>query len=129
MTTITIHITKEILEMSAKCGRLPGGPAIGENCAFALAVRDLFPFAWVSQNFIYPKNGDTKVLFQNREKMFPISKSMTRFIEEFDTASVIERVAMPEQSFDLEIPDWALEGIDISDVFEKSKTLSFSTVI
>ncbi len=84
------------------------------NCAFAVAVRDLFPKANVTGEFI--RVGE-------RGETFNVSNEMSSFISRFDEATPEERVLFPEQSFELEIPDWALEEIDISDVFEKSKTL------
>lgn len=47
MTQLKITVTKEILEKSKNCGDAYGA---GKNCAIALAVRDVFPMAWVGMD-------------------------------------------------------------------------------
>lgn len=128
-TKIRIHVTKEILDRSCLCGvaYLDINGCVGEiqtvtNCAFALAVRDVFPNAMVSSNYIMPfgvahddincvdlyemaKRGKSS----EKDGMFVISEEMENFIIKFDDATPRERMAMPEQSFELDVPDWVVD--------------------
>src|SRR5687768_2602043 len=111
MTKIRINITKDILQKSRMCSTR------ADNCAFALAVRDLFSGCAVGTKLIYPffdnaTGSDIQFL------SFPITEEMTAFIKRFDKSSPEEIDQMEEQSFELEIPDWAIEQMDISDVHQ-----------
>lgn len=108
MITLKIKITKDILVRSSFCD----GSKINENCAFAVALRDIFPDARV---------GYTTVFLSTSEAYFGISQDMTDFIREFDHSTPEERKTLPEQEFEVEIPDYILETINIDEVTETLK--------
>lgn len=123
--TIRIHITKEILEKSSRCTN----DKLGSNCAFALAVRDILPNAFVGGSTITPypilgtchhPNLGTVVIITGQT--FITSSNMIAFIRWFDRATPGARMVHDECSFELEIPDWVIERIDIQDII-KSPTL------
>lgn len=119
MYTLKIKITKEILRESANCGMMFGKGSQAESCAFAVAVREIFPRAVVCYSAIYPFGGVKH--FNNTINVtgateIPISAEMTAFIFEFDANSPYDRVQMKEQEFELEIPDNIIQAIDIQEV-------------
>lgn len=118
---IKIKITKDILKESACCSYLGGKGPTGRSCAFALAVRDIFPNAYVETSRIIPFYEGMQYPFTG-EIGFPISREMSKFILNFDCSFPEQRVEFPEQEFELEIPDWVIEKIDIQDIIN-SKTL------
>lgn len=133
-TKIKITVTKEILEKSKYCGII--NKQVSENCAFSLAVRELFPNASVKQKLIFPngynsedgKHFDSAIQEMPIETIsFSIPYNMTSFIDVFDECLPLERVKLPEQSFELDIPDWALPNVDIEALLKDSKTLQLIT--
>jgi len=122
MYTLKIKVTKEILQKSAMCGTISEAgkmdtSAVGSNCALALAVREIFPNAWVSREYI-ASDGD-------RKKSLPINLpwSMRSFIKRFDMSSSWQRRQMPEQEFDLPIPDEVIESINIDEIKQMLETV------
>jgi len=119
MTKITVHVTKEVIKMTSGCSIYDG-----ENCAVAYAIRELFPKAVV---FCLEMTFHRKDR-HNRSKWAKLPQEVSNFITEFDT-NPAHRHKLSPFSFDIEIPDEALEGIDISEVhriLKESKTLSLS---
>lgn len=114
-TKIKIKITKEILYASARCGK-DGLSAVPSGCAFALAVRDIFPNALVFMGGIVPFL-HTDLLSCTLQEMglrgsaFGITEAMRKFIVLFDKSSYNERLVLPENEFELEIPDWAVDKL------------------
>jgi hypothetical protein len=132
MTKIKIKVTKEVLEQSKKCPSIINGvtfvgdesTTLATNCAFAIAVRDLFPNAMVGYSSIMPfEMADEGHL----GKSIPLTIEMRNFIKVFDSTPQNDRVNIPEQEFELEIPDDVLEltvGKDeIDQLLKESKTL------
>lgn len=133
---LKIKITKGILQKSYLCGtqNIPNKTYhIMENCAFALAVRDIWPKAIVAHEFIAPFEPEktidqeqTKTLgaisFKNEGELyrdhitFPITKDMSNYISWFDHASPEDRFDSDEREFELEVPDWCIEQINIDDI-------------
>jgi hypothetical protein len=117
MTKLLIKITPEVLERAKMCGI----ENTGENCAIAIAVRDIFPKAWIGRNLFFPfcdKSGGKS----NTELDVDLPYEATRFITHFDSLTPLERVALPPFSFTVTLPDEVVERIDISQVW-KSETL------
>ena len=103
MTKLKIKVTKDILERSKMCLT-----NVGYNCAVALAVRDIFPRAWVEDDCIMPVSVEqTKI---------PLPESATDFISKFDRYDAEERVNMPELEFEISIPDEVIEKINIEEL-------------
>lgn len=153
MYTLKIKVTKEILKKSAMCGFKNGkfsseeNKNIGANCALSLAVRDIFPNAWVGRDFLCTDsdlffrmseerketgvNKFTSAMEEHPSKFMFISREMTRFIEHFNLFSPEERKGMQEEEFDLPIPDAVIDAIDIEEVkkvLENSPVLSLEEV-
>lgn len=132
---MTIHITKEILNKSANCDSLD--MCVGSNCAFALAVKDLFPFAHVGgmamhkEYAIYPFYFERRAGIYKSLQVIRISQEMYKFIARFDAMRDYERKELPEQDFEIEIPDEVISYLDIQDVYkilEESKTLDIISI-
>lgn len=113
---LKIRITKEIIKESVVCLGIFPGSGLSTNCAFALAIRDIFPKAVVSSSHIVPFNeplkflGDWEAVVAG-EKAFPTSYEMYAFIRRFDQSTLEERLDLPEQEFELDIPDWAIRKL------------------
>ena len=116
-TKITVHVTKGVLEKTKNCKDAQRS----SHCAISYAVRELFPNARTARTDIY---FDPAL---NAEAPLPMKAQ--DFIYLFDNATPWERSQMNELSFEIEVPDEALEGIDISEVhriISESKTLSLA---
>jgi hypothetical protein len=106
---IQINITKEILERSMWCGISPGKKAPAENCAIALAVKDLLSGSKVG-NIHIEKNGVVVGIL-------PIQAR--DFIEKFDKLIDYpsERLDLEPFSFNIEIKEDLL-NISIEEAHE-----------
>ncbi len=116
MITLKIKVTKDILEKSKMCGVGYQGYSTqdklkpSENCAIALAVRDIFPNASVGYN---------EIIFDVEDKDSDwtfTTAPMFEFISEFDRATPMERPFLPEKEFELKIPDAVIEKINIEEL-------------
>lgn len=121
---ITVKITKDVLKRSMMCGTMSNLGAVGKNCAIALAVIDIFPDAIVGPQKIYPfgdyVNGDGNKIDLPWEAI--------SFIFYFDDLKKTPeaRLALPEFSFEIEVPHSVIEKIGIGEayrVLSESKTL------
>lgn len=125
---IRIKITKEILRRSMFCGTtLNLNLSIFESCAFAVAIREIAPKAYVTGSHINWSGLGGKVIDEPGEAVFgPMSIEMIAFIQTFDAmAEDYElRLALPEQNFDVEVPDEFIETIGIQEVRRILKTSS-----
>lgn len=132
MYTLKIKITKEILKQSMMCGVKKEGifsSRIGANCAVALAVREIFPDAWVDGYDILPFLNKYVSL---RDFMFKIQErykielpwDVRVFIQDFDclASTPEERLNMPELEFEVSVPDNVIEKINIDEIKEILKT-------
>jgi hypothetical protein len=121
MTKLKITVTKEILEKSKYCGKRPYGEEIEDdapsNCAIALAVREIFPFAWVGEDEIDPFYR-TIVGFEFRplSERIELPTNAKNFITRFDGTSADDRPLLPEISFEVEIPDCVIDQINIDEL-------------
>lgn len=117
-TTLTIHITKEVLRQSSKCSKKKT-----TNCAIAVAVRHIWPTAIIcgaNDNWFYK---------HNRNLTFGVHGEALGFTGEFDMASPEERIAMKPFSFDIEVPDEVLETINIDEVLKLANTVTRKEVL
>lgn len=132
MTKLKIRVTKEILDRSKMCNtdinvgmesnqKCEG--FAGANCAIALAVRDIFPNAWVDIFCIIPfAAGNTgldifrSISYPKPDNYIRLPQIASDFISRFDKAEPQERVQMPEMEFEVEIPDEVIEQVNISEV-------------
>jgi hypothetical protein len=122
---ILIKVTKDVLRRSILCGTsldfCPNGA--GENCAIALAIRDLFPSYYVGTYQIYRTH---KTEYEDTICQLPAEAS--EFIKAFDKLSddPNKRLSLPEFSFEIDVPMSEIERIGISEAYRilsESKTL------
>jgi len=103
---IKIKITKDVLERSKFCGfNYDNGGLPSENCAIAVAVRDIFSDARVGYSTISTRFGIIR--HPNRE-----------FVTEFDKLRAEERVKMTPFDFYIDVPDSIIEKIGINEAIE-----------
>lgn len=119
---LKIKVTKEILERSKMCQLQ--FPITGTNCAISLSVRDIFPRAFVSTDFIVVDSSITPIsedslyhIEANKGKYIDeviwLPTNASEFIDRFDTSSAEQRVKMPEIEFEVVVPDEVIEHINI----------------
>lgn len=82
----------------------------GQNCAIALAIKDIFPDSWVGAAGI---DIDYNGIFN---KVIDLPEEVIHFIKEFDKNSPEQRIDMTSISFDIEIPNNVVETINIEDI-------------
>lgn len=127
--SLRISITKETLKQSMWCGVLPGFSFKPAHCAIANALKDIFPDALVFGGsgwlLPFPDKNLTEVMFmtdaefanlQRSGKVIELPPAVKDFIIEFDLAKPYQRPYLPEISFEIELPEWVIERIDISGV-------------
>lgn len=126
MVKLRIDVTKEILTKAQYCGKKIAR-STGENCAIALAVRDIFPEAFVSHENIYPfAPEDGKRDYKSR---IDLPLEAQDFIVDFDNAEPEERCQMDPISFEIEVPDVTLEKINISEITKQLESHPYLTLI
>lgn len=106
-TKIRIYITKEVLDQSCFCL----DDDLSNNCAIALAIRDIFP-----KGQVFLEGGDFKAQMSviqgvcaMSEDKIDLSMEATAFIRAFDLKRPLERRQMEPMSFEIEISDNILE--------------------
>lgn len=108
---IKVFITKEVLKQSMFCGTMMQ-PATGKSCAFAVAFRDIFPEAWIKSNSVLPfgSGGGNNIII--------LPFAARDYISRFDSLvkNPIERLNLPEVTFEIYIPDSVIKKIGISQV-------------
>lgn len=115
----TIHITQDILNRSANCTRQD---MIGQNCAIGLAIFDLFGgHSWVGGETIDIYDEIVTENFMESMDLQPLTEiplpiEAIEFIFLFDIVFPEDRKIMPEFSFDIDIPDEAIDMIGIEEV-------------
>jgi hypothetical protein len=112
--SFTIRITKEILAHAKYCGQ-GDLQTIGDNCAIAVALQDLFPDVFVTGNHIHPFGFDEE---RKMETTIALPVIAQDFIKVFDSLVAMPRVRLllPEFEFVIEIPDKLLEQINIDEI-------------
>lgn len=121
---LKIKVTKEILLKSSYCGFRKNGERrrgmskhyVESNCAISLAIRDIFPKAWV---------GTDNINFRGGCKAYLPDEAQV-FIDEFDDASIIERQNMVPIKFEIDVPEAVIKRVNIDEV---KKILSTSTTM
>ncbi len=111
-----IKITKKILERSKECGTHNDIETIGNNCAIALALKEIFPDVFVTAHHIYPFGLNESKPCSDRRIALP--KIALDFINVFDALCGIHhvRLLLPEFEFEISIPDEIISLIDIEEV-------------
>lgn len=128
MTKLQITVTKDILDKSKNCISFDG-----RNCAISLAIRDIFPDAFVAEAEVaflksdWAEHDDLCITFSYA---YPLPIGAQNFIRFFDRCSTYERVKIIPFSFEIEIPDRVLESINIEEIkplLENHPTLKLVT--
>ncbi len=106
---LQINITKDILKRSMMCG-VYSCDDVSDNCAIALAVKDLFSKATVGISMIHYNDGNGRSDLPNVAK---------KFISTFDrlSGSPKERLDLPEFSFEIEVPNEVIDQIGLEQVY------------
>lgn len=113
MITLKIKITKEILKQSMNCGYTPeteGSKNIGNNCAVSLAIKYIFPNAYVGGHAIFFSQN----IFNCTMALLP--KNVTEFIQTFDRSSPYGRMIITPIEFEIQIPDEVISQINIDEI-------------
>ncbi len=116
---VTIHVTEQILRKAAHCDNAERS----NNCAIALAIREILPTAHVGLDRILLYN---TIDINCIDNVIPIPSVATRFIQEFDVLTSRERIEMKPISFDITLPNSFINTInidEITDVIKNSKSL------
>lgn len=127
---ILIKVTKDVLNRSQFCQVTEGNDA-RKSCAIALAVREIFPNAEVyGFGIVINPIGDLSIQNSISGKGYDIfwgdKAPQALWIGIFDNLSPWERLAIPEFSFEIEVPNEIIEKIGIGEVYRilsESKTL------
>lgn len=114
---ILVKITRDILKQTKMCGLVEGQLHAPKSCAFAVAFREIFPNARIYLPDLLPFGVDDIM------STIEVPDDMCRFIGKFDRATPEERVKLPEQSFEIDVPDSVTEKIGLEEV---KKILSVS---
>ena len=124
-----IKVTKEILELSKACGAPDDVETIGDNCAIARAMKDIFPDAFVTGQDIYPFGIDEDNKLADLKITMP--KIAQDFIIAFDTLceNPNSRPLLPEFEFDISIPDEIISQINIDEIRTLAKVTGLPIAI
>ena len=109
---LKIAITKDIIEHCKNCGTENKEYEIGQNCAIAFALIDIFPNVYVTNYYIFP--------FGIEDLKIPLPIIAQQFIKLFDGFRLTPRLrlVLPEFEFTIDIPDEVIEQINIDEVKE-----------
>lgn len=134
MYKLTIKVTRDILERSSNCATDgENGEGYGSNCAIALAVREIFPTAWVYPESIKPFNSELNIYEDDEDEikeLISLPEEARRFIVQFDAFTPKLRTIMRELEFEVEVPDRVIEKLvsidEIKEILKTSKTLELN---
>jgi len=123
---ILIKVTKDVLQRSIFCGVGLNPKDTSKNCAIALAVREIFPRACVIYGEIYPDSENLNL------SQIALPNEADRFINKFDKLKHdhLERLNLPEFSFEVDLPPSVVEMIGIEEakeILKRSETLELVT--
>lgn len=112
---LKIKITKDVLKRSMYCGtNIQSGHSF-DNCAIAIAIKEIFPNACVTNKI------RTQLPTFDIIELPEVAKDFIREFDRLENNPGI-RLYMPELSFDIDLPDSVIDQINIDDI-HKSQTL------
>lgn len=119
MYKLKIKVTKDILRRSMMCGTNTIYECVSQNCAIALACREIFPGCDVGSDGIE----GVDVIKTNYWKI-RLPSEAGEFISKFDRLVFTpeERLNLPELEFEVELNDDVLACINIDEAKEVLKT-------
>jgi len=114
---LKIAITKQILEQCKNCGNEMEEHEIGNNCAVAFALMDIFPNVYVTNYFIFPFGIEDE---RQQNLKIPLPVVAQQFIKLFDGFRLTPklRLLLPEFEFNIDVHDEVIEQINIDEVRE-----------
>ena len=114
---LKIAITKDIIAHCKNCGNENKEHEIGNNCAVAFALIDIFPNVYVTNYYIFPFG----IEYEKEQVLkIPLPIIAQQFIKLFDGFRLTPklRLLLPEFEFTIDIPDEVIEQINIDEVRE-----------
>jgi len=113
---LKISITKEIIDRSKYCGNKNDDCTVGENCAIALALTDIFPNVFVKNYYISPFG----IEHEKEDLRIQLPVIAQQFIKLFDGFHLTPRLRLllPEFEFTIDVPDEVIDRINIDEVRE-----------
>jgi len=114
---LKIAITKNVIEHCKNCGNENEEHEIGNNCAIAFALMDIFPNVYVTNYYIFPFGIENK---KEEGLKIPLPIIAQQFIKLFDGFRLTPtlRLLLPEFEFTIDVPDEVIEQINIDEVRE-----------
>ena len=115
-----IRITKEIIEQCKNCGVNTNKREIGNNCAVAITLKDIFPDVYVTDCYIFPFGIDAE---KGKDLKITLPVIAQQFIKLFDGFSLMPnlRLLLAEFEFTIDIPAEVIDNINIDEVKELIK--------
>jgi hypothetical protein len=122
---IKIAITKEIIERCKNCGNENEEHEIGNNCAVAIALMDIFPDVYITNHYIFPFGIEHE---KEQSLKIPLPIIAQQFIKLFDGFRLAPRLRLllPEFEFTIDVQDEVIEHINIDEVRELIKEDKYS---
>jgi len=112
-----ISITKKIIEHCKNCGAENNQEEISRNCAVAFALKDIFPEVYVTNYYIFPFGIDPEKGDDVKITMPVIAQQFIKLFDRFCLTPKL-RLLLPEFEFTINIPDEAIDRINIDEMKE-----------
>ena len=109
----TISITKEVLKQSKDCGHQ--APENGSHCAIAIALKDIFPDAYVAADCVYPFGNTDEACRKISIPLPPIARQFVKLFDGFYLTPGL-RLLLPAFEFPIELQDEVIDMINIDEV-------------
>jgi len=125
---LKIAITKEILEKCKNCGNENDEREIGNSCAVAFALMDIFPDVHVTNYCIFPFGIKHEIEQALKIQLPVVAQQFIKLFDGFRLAPKL-RLLLPEFEFTIDVHDEVIEQINIDEVRELLKegtTCSFA---
>lgn len=119
---VKVNVTPDVLERSKMCGVYKRYK--GDSCGVAIAIIDLFPSAQTGKNCIFLLSDGPYTEDDLSKTSLPWEAQ--QFITKFDSLQPEERVLMSPFSFEIEVPEYVIDKIGISNIYKvlsESRTL------
>lgn len=110
-----IAITKEILAQSKNCGTGHDTGRLENNCAIAIALAEIFPEVYVTDQYIFPFGIESDKTKNIKISMPGIAQQFVKLFDGFRYTPRL-RLLLPEFEFIIDLPDEVIEQINIDDV-------------
>ena len=112
-----IQITKAIIEESKNCGADNDVYQMGKTCAIAVALRDIFPDAYVTNFFLFPFGIDDSRAEELKMSLPLIAQQFIKLFDGFYLTPNL-RLLLPEFEFTIDVPNEVINAINIDEIKE-----------